>query len=96
MRELRALDKFYQRFKIDDHLRRYDKALLNLSLAGMFSFLFLSGSEEELSHIGPERFEEALAYIEKHQLYDNALSIWKGTEQYDVSPCLLYRRSRST
>lgn len=34
LRELRALETFYQRFKIDDHLRRYPKALHNLSLAG--------------------------------------------------------------
>lgn len=34
LRELRALDQHYQRFRIDDHLRRYEKALTNLSLAG--------------------------------------------------------------
>ncbi|KAF7980125.1 hypothetical protein HWV62_39551 [Athelia sp. TMB] len=34
LRELRALSPFYQRFKIDDHLKRYSKALLNLSSAG--------------------------------------------------------------
>ena len=34
LRELRALDKYYQRFKIDDHLKRYQSALKNLSLAG--------------------------------------------------------------
>ena len=34
LRELRALDKYYQRFKIDDHLKRYRSALKNLSLAG--------------------------------------------------------------
>ncbi|KAI0090814.1 pol II transcription elongation factor [Irpex rosettiformis] len=66
LRELRAMEKFYQRFKIDDHLRRHSKALQNLSLAG------------------PERLEEAFAYTEKHQLYDTALSIWKGTEHYNA------------
>lgn len=35
LRELRALPQYYQRFKIDDHLKRRAKALLNLSLAGM-------------------------------------------------------------
>jgi elongator complex protein 1 len=34
LRELRALEKYYQRFKIDDHLKRHEKALWNLSLAG--------------------------------------------------------------
>ncbi|KAF8845970.1 pol II transcription elongation factor [Paxillus ammoniavirescens] len=34
LRELRAFPQFYQRFKIDDHLRRHVKALLNLHRAG--------------------------------------------------------------
>ncbi|CAG8722551.1 4273_t:CDS:10, partial [Funneliformis mosseae] len=32
--ELESYPKYYQRFKIDDHLNRYEKALNNLSLAG--------------------------------------------------------------
>ncbi|TBU27865.1 IkappaB kinase complex IKAP component [Dichomitus squalens] len=65
LRELRALDHYYQRFRIDDHLKRYEKALTNLSLAG------------------PARFEEAMAYVEKHRLYDHALLTWRGTERYE-------------
>ncbi|KAF5354980.1 hypothetical protein D9756_005531 [Leucocoprinus leucothites] len=65
LRELRALDKYYQRFRIDDHLRRYPKALRNLSFAG------------------PERFEEAVDYIEKYQLHEAALNIWKNTDRYE-------------
>ncbi|KAG5640485.1 hypothetical protein DXG03_008338, partial [Asterophora parasitica] len=34
LRELRTLEKFYQRFKIDDHLKRHESALRNLNLAG--------------------------------------------------------------
>jgi hypothetical protein len=41
LRELRALEKYYQRFKIDDHLKRYEKALHNLSLAGESSCIVL-------------------------------------------------------
>lgn len=67
LRELRALDKFYQRFRIDDHLKRHAKALRNLSLAG------------------EERFEEALAYVERHQLYEAALDIWRDTDEYQAS-----------
>ncbi|KAH9915816.1 IKI3 family-domain-containing protein [Fomitopsis serialis] len=52
LRELRALDPHYQRFRIDDHLKRAD------------------------------RFEEAMTYVEKHQLYDAALAIWRPTDQY--------------
>ncbi|KAG6878289.1 hypothetical protein C0992_008296 [Termitomyces sp. T32_za158] len=65
LRELRALEKYYQRFKIDDHLKRYESALRNLGLAGA------------------ERFEEAMAYIELHALYDAALKIWRGTDRYN-------------
>lgn len=36
---------------------------------------------------GSERFEEAVDYIEKHQLYDTALDIWKNTDRYEV--CLV-------
>ncbi|TFK44978.1 IKI3 family-domain-containing protein [Crucibulum laeve] len=66
LRELRALGKYYQRFRIDDHLRRHESALRNLSLAG------------------PEHFNEAVAYVERHQLYEPALSIWKGTDRYET------------
>ncbi|KAF9529755.1 Elongator complex protein 1 [Crepidotus variabilis] len=65
LRELRAMGNFYQRFRIDDHLKRYELALKNLSLAG------------------PERFDEAVAYVEKHRLYSLALNIWDGTDRYD-------------
>ncbi|KAG1716214.1 hypothetical protein ID866_954 [Astraeus odoratus] len=64
LRELRALPKYYQRFRIDDHLRRHAKALSNLNLAG------------------PTYFQEALEYIERHQLYEDGLDIWKGTDRY--------------
>lgn len=35
LRELRAFDPHYQRFRIDDHLKRHEKALRSLSEAGM-------------------------------------------------------------
>ncbi|KAG6836197.1 hypothetical protein H0H93_010463, partial [Arthromyces matolae] len=38
LRELRALETYYQRFKIDDHLKRYESALKNLSIAGASYF----------------------------------------------------------
>ncbi|KAI8379248.1 IKI3 family-domain-containing protein [Radiomyces spectabilis] len=34
LQELQSFDKYYQRFKIDDHLKRYEKALRNLAFAG--------------------------------------------------------------
>ncbi|KAG6918878.1 hypothetical protein DXG01_010942 [Tephrocybe rancida] len=66
LRELRALEKHYQHFKIDDHLKRHESALRNINLAGS------------------DHFEEAMAYVELHQLYDAALRIWKGTDQYNT------------
>ncbi|OBZ69676.1 Elongator complex protein 1 [Grifola frondosa] len=78
LRELRALDHYYQRFKIDDHLRRYEKALTNLSLAGS------------------DRFEEAMAYVEKHRLYDHALSLWKHTDRYESRSCLYLPRAKKS
>ncbi|KAI5988054.1 pol II transcription elongation factor [Pisolithus albus] len=66
LRELTALPSHYQRFRIDDYLQRYEKALRNLHLAG------------------PTYFQEALDYIERHQLYEAGLEIWKATEQYRV------------
>ncbi|KAK0226513.1 pol II transcription elongation factor [Armillaria fumosa] len=66
LRELRALEKYVQRFRIDDHLKRYESALKNLGLAG------------------DDHFDEAIAYIERHQLYEIALSIWKGTERQNT------------
>lgn len=38
---------------------------------------------------GPDRFDEAMAYVEKHRLYDLALSVWEGTEDYKVSSAQL-------
>ena len=34
LQELKNFDKYYQRYKIDDHLKRHEKAIKNLSLAG--------------------------------------------------------------
>ncbi|KAG2158594.1 pol II transcription elongation factor [Suillus bovinus] len=35
-----------------------------------------------LSLAGPEYFQEALDYLDTHQLYDEALAIWQGTDKY--------------
>jgi elongator complex protein 1 len=79
------LETNYQRFKIDDHLKRYEKALRNLSNAGP-SFFGQSTFLLRDSHarLGPDRFDEAMVYVEKHRLYDLALSIWEGRENYQV------------
>lgn len=93
LRELRALDKYYQRFRIDDHLKRHESALKNLSLAGAYMLALFIARRLTLrsprNWIGPERFEEAVDYVEHHRLYESALAIWKGTEQYSVCGWLL-------
>ena len=66
LRELRSLEKYIQQFRINDHLRRHDRALKSLHLAG------------------PDYFKDAVNYIERHQLYSSALSIWKNDEHYSV------------
>jgi elongator complex protein 1 len=38
LQELQSLEKYYQRYKIDDHLKRYSKAVGNLSKAGSQHF----------------------------------------------------------
>lgn len=83
LRELRALEKYYQRFRIDDHLKRYKSALRNLSLAGMSNFLISLHLAYKLS-TGPEHFDDVKEYVEKHQLYEMALEIFGETDQLRV------------
>ncbi|KAL5512586.1 hypothetical protein ACEPAG_3239 [Sanghuangporus baumii] len=55
LRELRAFPKYYQRYKIDDHLKQYSRALENLYLAGPEYF------EEVIVYIEKHRlYREAL------------------------------------
>ena len=61
---------------------------MNLSFAGMsFNSFYLVLGILFLVRVGSERFEEAVNYIEKHQLYDTALDVWKGSDRYEV--CLV-------
>ncbi|KAH9042892.1 IkappaB kinase complex IKAP component [Lactarius deliciosus] len=61
LRELRALEKYYQRFRIDDHLKRYKSALRNLSLAGpeRFSEVKAYVEKHQLYEIALEIFGES-------------------------------------
>jgi len=61
---------------------------MDLSFAGMsFTSLHLVLVILFLVWVGSGRFEEAVDYIEKHQLYDTALDVWKGSDRYEV--CLV-------
>jgi elongator complex protein 1 len=58
LQELKNFEKYYQRFKIDDHLKRYEKAIKNLSLAGdqHFEELLNYMQTHSLYHIAIEEY----------------------------------------
>lgn len=60
--ELQKLETNYQRYGIDDHLGKRDKALGHLSLAG------------------EQYYQDALAYISRHNLYKAAIEVYKEQE----------------
>ncbi|KAF7362473.1 polymerase II transcription elongation factor [Mycena venus] len=71
LRELRSLDKYYQRFRIDDHLKRYDRALRDLSLAGSSYFA------EAVAYIEQHRlYELAISIWKGTEHYNNILDIY--------------------
>ena len=55
-------------FTIDDHLKRYSKALIHLS----------QSADDNV-------FREVLAYVQKHELYQEGLQLYKDEpKQYNV------------
>ena len=84
VRELRALERYYQRFRIDDHLKRYKSALRNLHLAGMPGRCGFSCAQYRRYSPGPEHFDNLKAYIEEHQLHEEALDIFHETDKFPV------------
>ncbi|KAG8989324.1 hypothetical protein FRB90_002303 [Tulasnella sp. 427] len=78
----------YRKFKIDDHLKRYKKALHGLHDAGKnvsCSCCLLLLTLKITT--GPKVFDEALAYVDKHSLHHDALEIWAGQTE-DVQALL--------
>lgn len=77
LQELQKLEKYYQRYRIDDHLKRYEKALRNLSRCGnSFNFSLRKKILRETFNnfnSGDEHFEELLQYMQQHSLYLTAL-----------------------
>ncbi|KIK96350.1 hypothetical protein PAXRUDRAFT_138652 [Paxillus rubicundulus Ve08.2h10] len=73
LRELRALPQFYQRFKIDDHLRRHVKALSNLHRAGPDYF------QEALEYLERyQLYEEGLDIWQGHEQRRAVLNAYGG------------------
>ncbi|KAI8385764.1 IKI3 family-domain-containing protein [Blakeslea trispora] len=58
LQELKNFAKYYQRYKIDDHLKRYEKAIKNLSMAGdeHFDELLDYMQKHSLYHIAIEEY----------------------------------------
>lgn len=79
LRELKALDKWEQRFRIDDHLGRRESALMNLRASGM-SWNHIP--EQVFTFTGPERFEEASSYLARYELYDAAFRLYKDEPEH--------------
>ena len=69
------MESNYQKFKIDEYLKRNKKALDHLRKAGNCREL---DSLYELLHFlpGADHFEEAKAFVEKHNMYMDALLLW--------------------
>ncbi|CAO3617850.1 unnamed protein product [Cunninghamella echinulata] len=85
LQELQNLDKYYQRFKIDDHLKRHEKALRNLALAGDDRFdelvqymqqhqLYLIALEEYTNKIPQKKviLSKYGEYLDQTAAYDEA------------------------
>ncbi|KAL7317602.1 putative elongator complex protein 1 [Mucor circinelloides] len=58
LQELKNFEKYYQRYKIDDHLKRYEKAIKNLSMAGdqHFDELLDYMQKHSLYHVAIEEY----------------------------------------
>ncbi|KAI8848478.1 IKI3 family-domain-containing protein [Chytridium lagenaria] len=68
--ELRELSMYKQRFRIDDHLERWEKALQNLVA------LLREGKEDE-----EKLFGEVLMYCGKHDLFPSAVKLFKEDKE---------------
>ncbi|XP_058451587.1 elongator complex protein 1 [Malaya genurostris] len=74
LNELKRLDENYRKFKIDCHLKRFAKALENISRC-----------EDD-----DDRFNEALAVMTVHGLYTKAMTVYKTNDKYYKTVCARY------
>ncbi|KZS97891.1 IkappaB kinase complex, IKAP component [Sistotremastrum niveocremeum HHB9708] len=78
LKELRSHEHFYQRYKIDDHLKRYTKALSSLSLAGEMYF------QEALEYVEKHSlYAQAFALWKNDQSKHNAVLNLFGDHLFD-------------
>ncbi|XP_055636480.1 elongator complex protein 1 [Toxorhynchites rutilus septentrionalis] len=74
LNELKRLDENYRKYKIDCHLKRFERAIESISRYG----------DDE------DKFQEALHLTIKHGLYTKAMSCYRGNEKYFARICTSY------
>jgi len=75
LQELKSFDPFYAKYKIDCFLKRYTKAVSNIS---------------SLCAESSEKFDECIELIKKHSLYEAALFAFDGYKNCYQKICILY------
>ncbi|XP_055610784.1 elongator complex protein 1 [Uranotaenia lowii] len=74
LNELKQLDENYRKFRIDCHLKRYEKAIEHIALY----------------RDDDEKFNEALQVIVIHGLYAKAINCYRGITKYYQQICAKY------
>ncbi|XP_062534614.1 elongator complex protein 1-like [Armigeres subalbatus] len=74
LNELKRLDENYRKYKIDCHLKRFDKAIRNIA----------QYQNDE------EKFQEALQLTIAHGLYGKAMAAYKSNDKYYRKICSCY------
>ncbi|XP_030565741.1 putative elongator complex protein 1 [Drosophila novamexicana] len=72
LNELKALPLNYRKFKIDEHLKRFERAL------------------NHLAECGEEHYDLALDFIQKHNLYGQALVAYQAQQDFHRRICVAY------
>ncbi|KAG0045887.1 hypothetical protein BGZ83_008909 [Gryganskiella cystojenkinii] len=88
LNELRTLEKYYQRYRIDDHLKKYESALKNLSQAGekYFDDCLTYTRQHNLYRAALKVFGSVpVKHKEILQIYGDSLSINGDHEQAGVA-----------
>ncbi|XP_073841413.1 elongator complex protein 1 [Musca autumnalis] len=72
LNELKGYELNYRKFKIDEHLKRYEKAL------------------QHIANCGPEKFQEALEFIKRHEYYSRSLQAFQNDAECYKEICLAF------
>lgn len=107
IKELKTHEGPYQKYVIDNHLKRRDKAIAHLANAGMCEApvslpLARAGYLTKcsvfpllLTSPGPDHFDAFLEYMEEHSLYRNASELFPdGDERFQVRSMSIHREEK--